>query len=136
MCTEGQNVTLWGDNARAYVQRRDTSTFNSDSLRRRRQIQYVKAFAAKAFSEIKADFSRVSDIYNAASDYLYSNFDISRVTYLASVLVENYSTFSIKDENIYILPGEATKPGMYMQVRLDKQAVFETILKVFYNEVN
>ncbi len=136
VCTEGQPVTLWGDKAQTYVQVRDTSIFNSDSLRRRRQIQYAKAFAAKAFSEIKADFSRVTDIYNAASDYSYSNFDISRVTYLASVLVSNYSSFSIKDEDIYVLPGEATKPGLYMQVRLDKQAVLETILKVFYNEVN
>ena len=136
LCYEGQRITLWGRNAQTYVQVRDTSTFNSDSLRRRRQIQYAKAFAAKAFSEIKSDFSRVSDIYNSASEYSYSNFDISRVTYLASVLVDNYSTFSIKDEDIYVLPGEATKPGMYLQVRLDKKAVLETILKVFYNEVN
>ena len=135
VCTAGQTVTLWGTNAQSYVQVRDTSIFNSDSLRRQRQIQYAKAFAAKAFSEIKSDFSRVSDIYSAASDYSFSNFDISRVTYLASVLVENYSTFSIKDEDIYVLPGEATKPGIYMQVRLDRKAVLETILKVFYTEV-
>ncbi len=135
VCYEGQRVTLWGRNAQTYVQVRDTSMFNSDSKRRQRQIQYAKAFAAKAFAEIKSDFSKVTDIYGAASDYSYTNFDLSRVTYLASVLVGNYDSFSINDEDIYVLPGEATKPGMYLEVRLDKQAVLETILKVFYTEV-
>jgi len=134
LCTEGQRLTLWGRNAQRYVQTRDITTFNSDSLRRQRQIQYAKAFAAKAFSQIKADFSSVSDLYSVAGNYSCTNFDISRVTYLASLLVDKYDSFTINDDDIYVLPGEATKPGKFMEIRLDKQAVFETILKVFYKE--
>ncbi|MBR6917545.1 MAG: LCP family protein [Clostridia bacterium] len=134
VCKEGENVTLWGKSAQAYVQRRNTDVFNSDSLRRKRQIQYAKAFAAKAFSLIKSDFTKVTDIYGIADDYSCTNFDITRVTYLASVLVDKYSSFSIKDEDIYVLPGEATMPGKFLEVRLDRTAVFETILKVFYTE--
>lgn len=132
--TEGQNVTLWGKQAQRYVQLRDTHSFNSDSLRRQRQIQYAKAFAAKAFSEIKADFSKVTELYNIAGDYSCTNFEISRVTYLASVLLDKYSSFNISDDDIYVLPGEAVMGEKFMEVTLDKQAVFETILKVFYKE--
>ena len=131
---EGQTMTLWGKTAQRYVQHRDTSVFNSDSMRRARQIQYAKAFAAKLFSVIKQDFSKVSEIYSIAGDYACTNFDISRVTYLASLIVEKYDSFSIKDEDIYTLPGEAEMNGNFMAIELDRDAVFETVLKVFYTE--
>ncbi len=134
VCTQGEVKTLWGDQARRYVQYRDTSTFNSDSVRRKRQIQFVKAFVAKAFSEIKEDFSTVSDLYSIAGDYSCTNFEISRVTYLASVLVDKYDAFTINDEDIYVLSGEASMGKTFMEVRLDETNVFETILKVFYVE--
>ena len=136
LCTEGEVKTLWGKQAQKYVQVRDTSVFNSDAMRRKRQIQYVKAFVSKAFSAIKADFSTVTDLYNIAGNYSCTNFEISRVTYLASVLVQNYDSFTINDEDIYILPGEATMGKRFMEVRLDEKGVFETILKVFYKEID
>lgn len=132
---EGQNVTLWGDNARKYVQYRNTKVFNSDSMRRKRQIQYVKAFAAKAFSQIKSDFSKLSSIYKTSTDYSCTNLDLSRVTYLASVVLDHYNDFEIKDENIYTLKGDAEMKGDFMEVALDNTYTFETILNVFYNEV-
>ena len=135
-CYEGEVKTLRGRQAQKYVQIRDTSTFNSDSLRRARQVQYAKAFAVKAFAAIKEDFSMAADLYSIASDYSCTNFDITRFTYLVSVIIDKYDSFSISEDDIYVLPGEAKMGETYMEVELDREAVFETILKVFYKEVN
>lgn len=135
LCREGEIKTLWGRDAQIYVQLRDTSTFNSDALRRQRQIQYAKAFAAKAFAEIKDDFSKAAELYSIASDYACTNFDISRFTYLVSVIIDKYDSFSISEDDIFVLPGEAKMGQTYMEVELDREAILETILKVFYKEV-
>ena len=132
----GDRIALWGRNARTYVQYRDITNPDSDSLRRQRQIQYMKAFVSKAFSAVKAEFpGKVTELYNIAGNYGCTNFDISHVTYLAQVLVSKYSVFNINDEDIYVLKGEGTRPdGGFLEVRLDRENVLETILKVFYME--
>ena len=132
--TEGEWRVLHGNEARYYVQIRDTSTFNSDALRRRRQIQYAKAFAAKAFAAIKADFSKATELYNVAGDYSCTNFELSRFIYLVSVVLEKHDVFSLSDDDIIVLPGEATMGKRYMEIDLDRSAVFETILNVFYKK--
>lgn len=128
---EGEHLHLWGEQARAYVQRRDTTKFNSDSLRRARQMQYLKAYARKAYEAARSDFSVVSDLYSAASEYTCTNIDLSTVTYLASKILTNNN---INFDNIYVLEGEAVMGERFMEVRLDESAVLETVLKVFYTE--
>ena len=133
-CSKGDKLFLWGDDARIYVKYRDTSIRESDTARRQRQIQYAKAFAFKAFEQIKKDSSKVSEIFNAAKDYSCTNFELSRVTYLASVLVEKRARFTIDNDDIHILEGEDLGTGDFREIHLDRDKVFETILDVFYVE--
>ena len=57
------------------------------------------------------------------------------MTYLTQVLISKHSMLNIKDEDIYVLKGEGTRPdGGFLEVRLDRENVLETILKVFYVE--
>ena len=136
LCYEGEVKTLWGYNARSYVKYRDTTKFNSDEARRARQIQYAKAFAAKAFAAIRQDYSKAAELYSAASDYACTNFELSRYTYLVSVILDKYDSFSLTDDDIIVLPGEAKMGTTYMEVELDRDAVFKTILDVFYKKVS
>ena len=136
LCYEGEVKTLWGYNARSYVKYRDTSKFNSDAARRARQIQYAKAFAAKAFAAIKQEYSKAAELYTTASDYACTNFELSRYTYLVSVILDKYDVFTLTDDDIIVLPGEAKMEGAYMEVELDRDAVFKTILDVFYKKVS
>ncbi len=136
LCYEGEVKTLWGYKARSYVEYRDTSKFNSDAARRARQIQYAKAFAAKAFAEIKQDYSKAAELYATASDYACTNFELSRYTYLVSVILDKYDVFALSDDDIIVLPGEATMEDGYMEIELDHDAVFKTILDVFYKKVS
>ncbi len=128
---EGREYTLWGDEAKKYVQSRDTSKFNSDSLRRERQLQYAKAFASKAADACLSDPSVVMKLYNAALDYTCTNVSPSKFTYLASTLLEAQN---LSFDNIYVIEGEAVMGDKFMEVYPDTENVLETVLKVFYNE--
>ena len=136
LCYEGEVKTLWGSDATKYVQVRDTSVFNSDASRRERQVQYVKAFAAKAFAEIKQNYSKATELYSTASEYSCTNFELSRYIYIVSLILEKRNEFTISDDDVIVLPGEAKMEGDYMAVEIDSDAVFETILKVFYKKVD
>ena len=128
---EGESYVLTGELAKEYVQIRDTSVFNSDALRRSRQIQYVKAFGKKVYSQVFSDFSTVTRLYSVAKEHIYSNLGIENITYLASVIIEN-GNFSMDD--IRVIDGEAVMDNGFMVVRPDSTSVFETVLSVFYKE--
>ncbi len=129
---KGETYHLIDDAARDYVQRRDTTKFNSDALRRERQLQYAKAFAKKAVEACLSDFSTVTKLYNAAMDYTCTNITLSEFTYLASTVLENKN---ISFDNIHVLEGEAVMGDRFMEVHLDAENILETVLKVFYTEV-
>ncbi|MBE6562268.1 MAG: LytR family transcriptional regulator [Ruminococcaceae bacterium] len=129
---KGETYYLIDDAARDYIQRRDTTKFNSDALRRERQLQFAKAFAKKAVEACLADFSTVTKLYNAAMDYTCTNITLSEFTYLASTVLENKN---INFDNIYVLEGEAVMGDRFMEVHLDAENVLETVLEVFYTEV-
>lgn len=131
--TEGVEYYLTGELARNYVQRRDTETFNSDSLRRERQLQYAKAFANKTFAAAKEDFSVISRLYEVSGKYMCTNLDLPAVTYLATCVL---SADNVSFENIHVLKGDAVMGEHYMEVDIDETYALETVLEVFYKEVS
>lgn len=129
---EGQTYLLTGERAQKYVQARDTSVFNSDAMRRERQIQYIKAFGKKAYEIAKSDIGAVSRLINTSKDYTYTSMSIDSVTYLATTVIQS-GNFSM--DNIIVIEGEAemTDTG-FMAIKPDPTSVFETVLSVFYEE--
>lgn len=131
--TEGQSYLLTGKSAQKYVQARDTSVFNSDSMRRERQIQYIKAFGKKAYEIVKSDIGQLPNLISTAQEYTYTNLSVDNVTYLAMTVIQS-GNFSM--ENIIVIEGEAEMiDNGYMAVKSDPTSVFETVLSVFYEEV-
>lgn len=128
---EGREYHLFDDAARVYIQARDITKFNSDSLRRERQLQYAKAFASKAVDACRKDVSTVTKLYNAAIEYTCTDISLSQFTYLASTVLE---AGSVSFDNIYVIEGEAVMGDRFMEVYPDSENVLETVLKVFYNE--
>lgn len=128
---KGETYHLWDDAARDYVQRRDTTKFNSDAMRRERQLQYAKAFAKKAVDACLSDFSTVTKLYNAALEYTCTDVSLSQFTYLAGTVLENKN---VSFDNIYVLEGEAVMGDRFMEVYPDAENVLETVLRVFYTE--
>ncbi len=126
----GQSVTLRGQDAVTFVQKRGTD-INASSRRMERQMVYIKAFASGAINAAIRDFGTVSRLYNAAQRYTCTNVGLDNVTYLATTLlskgVEGFRTVSV--------PGEMKMGDKYAEFYMDTTAAYEMILDIFYNEV-
>lgn len=128
--TEGEKLHLQGTDARFYVTRRDRSKIDSDTLRRKRQIQYIKAFASKTLSLAKEDIGIITTLYNTAKQYAVTDISLSSAVYVAGELISN----SVEISKVASLKGEYVKTDSFPEYRLDKEAVYETILEIFYTK--
>ncbi len=128
---KGQRITLYGDDAVTYVRERNTSDLNSDAIRRERQIQYLRSFVSKVAATALREFSIISNLYNTASEYSFTNVSLSKVTYLATTLLSKGISF----DDIVSLQGTLVDADPYPEYIVDEKAVFETVLNIFYEPV-
>lgn len=128
---EGQKVHLTGTAARFYCTHRDSSKLDSDSLRRQRQIQYVKAYAAKVISIAKNDIGIITRLYNTAKQYTVTDISLSDAVFIGTELVND----SAKINKVTSLKGEYVQGEKFAEFVIDKESTYETILEIFYNKV-
>lgn len=129
---EGDQTILFGDNALKYVQWRDTSELTSPLDRQARQVQYVKAFASKLLTQAKGNIGSLVDLYNIAGDYSVTNLGLNEFSYLASTVVGH----GISSLDVVTLQGEAQQGDLYMEYYLDQDSVYQTVLDVYYTQVD
>lgn len=135
----GQKVTLKGDMAEAYVRTRDMDTINASLHRTKRQIQYVQAFINQTIPAVRNDVTIVSDLYNTATKYSRTNLSLNNVTYLSSLLLSK----GIDEYKVYQIKGEMTAEKepkfpdvVYAQFHPDEDSIMETVLDVFYTQID
>ncbi len=126
--TEGERITLYGRDALDYVHQRNSDRVDADALRRKRQIQYITAFAEKAISAVKKDFSVLSSLYNEALKYAYTDVTFSDVSFLASTFLSKNSSLG----NFVNVKGEYVANGSYAEFYVDEEALFELIVDIYY----
>lgn len=129
---EGEETILYGDNALAYVQWRDTSELTSPLDRQDRQVQYVKAFASTALTRAKGNVTSIIDLFNTARDYSITNLGLNEFSYLATKVVGT----GVTSLDVTTLKGEAKEGDSYMEYYLDKDSVYQTVLDVYYTQVS
>ncbi len=129
---EGQDTVLFGNNALKYVQWRDTSVLNSSLDRQARQVQFASTFATQTFALAQGNIGTLLDLYQTASDYTVTNLGITEYTYLASSLLSN----GISSFEMISLTGEMVQGPVYAEYYLDQDAIYETILDVYYTQTN
>ena len=129
---EGESTVLFGDNALKYVQWRDTNELNSSLDRQARQTQFVKAYAAQALGSAQGNVGTLLDLFNVASSYSTTNLGASEFTYLASCMVSS----GITSLDVVTLSGEMKSGDLYAEFTLDKDAVYQTVLDVYYTQVD
>lgn len=128
--TEGEEVTLNGEQAYRYLRTRELTEVGNIK-RMERQKQYLKALMQKCISTAKTDISSVLRVYNAASDYTVTNLDTSRILYLATSVMD----FDI-DSQINSIPGTiAIGESGFVEYTIDEQALTEMILSLYYDEL-
>lgn len=135
----GDTVTLKGEMAEKYVRLRSLDSLDASLKRTDRQIQYVKAYASRLLPSVINNFAVVNNLYNTASSYSRTNLTLSNATYLASLLLQK----GINDFETYTIKGEmkaSQDPLMpnvvHAEFYPDEESVMETVLDVFYTQVD
>ena len=96
--------------------------------RRVRQVTYLNAYVSKVTSAAIRDFGIIRNLYNTAMDYAFTNISLSRLTYLGTTLLSK----GLNIADVITLSGTLQPADPYAEYILDEQAVFETVLNVFY----
>ncbi len=130
----GVPVKLTGSNVFAYLQARNQKSADASYLRMQRQLDYIKKYSEAAIRKTKENVLFPVELYNKIQKNAVTNIDVSRITYLTSVVVGNKNSSSIEFISI---EGEQVKgEDNYAEFLPDEEKLFETVLKVYYTEVN
>lgn len=129
--TEGETITLTGEEAYKYVRSRNTDEFASADRRLERQRQYLTAYGAKAMSEMKSDITLPLTIYNTLNKYMVTDISVDEVSYLATQAPD----YDFDGSRFYQLEGETVMGSRYEEFYADETALYELILEVFYIEI-
>ena len=125
---KGEVVTLSGREAYYYLRGRDLETFDSASMRLRRQEQYIAGFFSKLHESVGTNSTAMIDIYSSIKSYLETDMDVSEI-------LKEIAGYEYKPENLYTVPGKAQMGEQFEEFIVDQDALYEMILEVFYKEV-
>ena len=138
---EGNQVVIKGDNTVDFLIYRDTSVIGSPTTRLTREKEFLEAMIHKAIACVKKDPKIVGEVYNAILPYMNTDITLDKAVYLAM----NSLDYRINSNSFYQLQGEdveVTGIGEFGEERtfndfyLDEDYLLETVVKVFYEEVN
>lgn len=124
--------TIWLDNKLAYqfIRTRDCDEAYSADARLRRQKQYLSAFVEKVLLLTKQDIRQPFRIYHAVSDYLITDVTMNEMFSMAVLGIN----CEFSDAYFYRVPGEQRLGDYYEEYHVDRQALYEVVLEVFYLE--
>ncbi|MBQ3906824.1 MAG: LCP family protein [Lachnospiraceae bacterium] len=129
---EGVKYHLKGQMATTYIQARDDS-FEASRRRGDRQKQYVVAYADAAKNAIKNDVTLFVKLYNTISKYMVTDVTVDEVSYFSTQIAD----YNFDGTHMYSLEGETiVNPNTEIEeFYADDKAMFELILKVFYDVI-
>lgn len=128
---KGQEITLKGKRAYAYLHDRDVTSFGSAGGRLERQKQYIDLYADKAIAQMKEDISFPVKLYNTIDDYMVTDVSADEVSYLSTQILD----YHLEDTRMLSLQGETILNEKLEEFHADDRALYELILDVFYYEV-
>ena len=126
----GKMITLRGNAVYNYIRSRNINKTDSNAHRMTRQIDYLKAFSAKAIEQTKNNISTPVDLYNKVNKYSVSTLSVDKITFLTSVFLNGNMHIEFKN-----IEGEIGVEGNYAAFYPDNQKLYELVLDVFYKEI-
>lgn len=131
--SEGEDVTLKGQEAEQYVRARDTSVLESNNYRMERQQQYLKSFLSTLVPAAKKDLGVITDLYGTVTTHSITDLTLPKITYLSSSALSIIS--SSQDINFKKIDGNI-ESGTNAEFYPDDKSLLETILSVFYIQID
>lgn len=127
----GETLTLNGAQAESFVRNRDMEQEGSNNLRMAHQKQYAEAFIRTAKQFVRRDLTAIPTLYGDLTADMATSVDVDEAVYLASLL----PGIQFSAEDIQMLEGTAKQGTIYEEFYIDEDALQETILEIFYDEV-
>lgn len=128
---EGQKVHLKGKQATQYLQSRDCDSFESAGRRTERQKQYLLAYADTAKGAVKKDATIFVSLFNTISKYMVTDVTVDEVTYFSTQIAD----YKLDGDHVFSLKGETRMGDEFEEFYVDEKAMYELILKVFYDVI-
>lgn len=123
---QGAELRLWGEDARDFIQRRDTSVAGSAFTRISREKQYLEAFIAQAKQAVKRDVGLPFELMEELKNNMVTDLSAEEVFFLVSEAA--FCEFSTED--IYVLPGEIRMGELYEEYYVDTDAVTQNVVEL------
>lgn len=128
---KGDEVLLRGMDAYYYLHNRDTTVDESARMRLERQKQYITVYSQTVMSSLRAHLTLLVGLYRILEKYMVTDVTIDEVSYLATQVAD----YSFDGEHIYTLEGKTELVGSHEGFYPDERALYEMILRIFYEEV-
>lgn len=128
--TAGSILSLQGKQAEIFVRGRMQVGDGSNVGRMRRQEQYVSALAKKMKAEQKKDRDFVGKLFDKMGEYLQSDMGRGQLINLSWNLSQ-YKSLPVR----YLAGEHSLGRDGYVQFRVDKEALQETLLELCYEKV-
>lgn len=128
----GKEMKLNGEQARRYMKSRLTDRVDASLLRLSRQKQYLLALINQAKATLRAEPSKIVPLYRSLESYISTDLSVGSISYLGSLAV--MMDFS---GDVTTLEGEMilSEDGRHAEYILDEGALYDTMLSVFYTEI-
>lgn len=130
---EGEQVTLTGDQAEAFVRYRDITETHSAIYRMDRQQEYIQRFFDVVKDKSRTDSGIVTDLLELIQDQIVT--DMEKKEYL-KVAVDALTMEGLHDEDFYVVPGQAVMTEIYDEFYPDQEALVPIVLELFYRKVS
>lgn len=127
----GDVIRLEGLQSYLFLKYRDVKVDESAGARLARQKQYLEAFVGRAKQAMKEDLSLPLKLYREITPYMVTNLSADQAVYLAGEAL----SCSFSQEDIYSLEGHVEFGELFEEFYADETALYELILKVFYEEL-
>jgi len=124
--TQGAAITMNGSLAERFTRYRDTNTSGSNLQRMSRQTLFIEAFLSQA-RKASLSGSAISSLLNTADPYLTTDMDAESIKALYSY---SFNT------NASVIPGEMTQGDVYDEYHVDRDALKDLIIQMYYKEAN
>ncbi len=127
---QGQQVTLYGQSAESFLRYREhTVDGNNERMQRQRQVMLALMYAA--LDSVRENPASIIELYNSVSSYVTTDIGISEMTYLATQAGGMQFDGEIRNVAGQSVLGEYD----HAEYIVDKDALYELVLDVFYEEI-
>lgn len=128
---KGAKITLTGEQAMKFIQRRDITKSGGNGMRMQRQKTYVLSFLNADKEKIRKDPALPIQLYQELSKNMVTNLGLDHAVYLATLMLDT----DFSGDDIQMLPGTTKKGTYYEEFHVDQDQLYDLILNNFYKEV-